>query len=203
MEHYLAIDAGAQALVNQQLAEQDGQLRQQLLATLVLPHLARLRGGNDRAWNEAGWYRAQASRPAPAPFPVPSDCAGWYALEHDDRSGSAYRFFRRQAWLTLAAPQQPCHLSFNVVHAVLPEALAQLTVTVCGVTLAAVHQPWPDACARLTVALDAALVARAQAMGALALQWQTPVAGTPALLHADSADWRCLSLAVSWPALER
>lgn len=179
-------------------------LKEDLLRKVVLPRLARLRAGNGTRWNEAGWYAALDAQqlaafaalgtPEDGPFAPDPGQGNWYPAETAG-DGRVFRFFHHAAWLTLAAPAGAAVLCFDVPHAVLPEALAGLRVTVDGKAVAHTLSQ-PDA--HVEAPVGAALLADAGRF--LRIGFETPVAAVPALVYPGSVDRRLLSLAVTMPA---
>src|SRR5687768_2000519 len=96
---------------------QDDMLREALYVNLVEPNLARLRGGNAALWNEVGWYAARDTSlpvlPGTEEFPVPLACIAWHDVEFDQRTGAAFRFFHRRAWLDIAFVEHAGRLAFT------------------------------------------------------------------------------------------
>jgi hypothetical protein len=206
------IDNALQIRCEKLIAQHGDALKEELLHTIVLPNLSRLRGGNNTRWNETGWYsalddvalcRVSVNHDRAAGFPVPTDCGKWHSVEKDSRNGEVFRFFYEEAWLDLVAPAVPCTLSFTVPHVVMPEALEQLAIRVCDRPVAHSTRPQKDACASVTIVLNSELIERSRIMGRLHVTLCTPIVAVPALIYKGSTDRRRLSLAVTCPTLRQ
>lgn len=183
-------------------------LKTALLASMVLPNAAQLRGGNDTRWNDAGWYAVIGDDALRAflqgggtggPCLPARDAAGdWYPAETDHRTGMAFRFFHHSAWFELPAPTLPSVLRLAVPYVVMAEALEALSITVSGMALPHAVLPAEHGSA-VELLVDGPLLAQAGQARTLHIVLRTPVAAVPALIYPGSSDQRLLSLALGIP----
>jgi hypothetical protein len=206
MDDMMLFDRSVQAQASQAIAYHDDMLREIAFDTLVKPNMTRLRGGNDRKWNEAGWYSpiggTELVTTPSDPFPVPDGCWNWYPAEYDAQRGGWYRFFVRHAWLELSPPDDAGLLSFVVAHVVMGEVLGTLRLSVNGIQIAHAAQACAHACAKISVQLSQDMIDNARRTGHLRLDLYAPIEAMPALIYEAAQDYRHLSMAICFPYFE-
>jgi hypothetical protein len=190
------------------ITKNDDELKDIILSSVVYSNLSLLRGGNEKKWNELGWYNAgndlvscgnDLVNLSNNHFPVPLQSKNWFSVEKDDRTDTYFRFFCKDAFLDLPAPSRPCVLSFVIAYVSLPEALTRLNVEICGLHVPIVIQSYENASAIVLIDLNEAMIDRIHVWGKLNIKFYTPISAIPAIIYDGSIDHRDLSLAITYP----
>lgn len=193
--------------LGESILKRDPHLENEAYDAIVVPSLAKMRGGNSTAWGQDGWFNAVDSMRLDPPstdtaFPVPVFCPTWYPMETDPRNGNVLRFFYREAWIDLMPPKEPSKITFTVPYVVMAEALQRVEFMLNNVRVPHKVAPHENSCGRVEILVPSELMTLMARAVSLSLRIRTDIAAIPMLMHPGSIDKRPLSFAITPPVVE-
>jgi len=191
-----------EASLRQLTTETDARLRKQLVDRATGPSVT-LRAGGPVPHRNLDWYKARESVELAAEgfpiavweldFPAPASSPSWHAAEFDAKRSMVFRFFVRNAWLSMTPPSDAIGLRFRVLFGIHAQAVAETVINVEGATIEFAAERNGDGCRLFDIHF--ALTSPTP----LTIRLACAHAGIPACLYAGSTDDRLLSAAIAKP----